>query len=330
VRILISGGLGFVGRHFALKFLESDDNDVLIIDNMYSGLPLDQWYRQPRYRDRLTIKQMDIRTWFFDKKANPSNFDLIVHCAAIVGGRLKIDGDPLAVATDLSIDAEFFDWVVRRKFMPKVIYFSSSAVYPMELQTKKHNCDLGETLVNFKVSRISRPDQTYGWSKLSGEYLANIAANKYSLDVKVYRPFGGYGEDQDFNYPFPSIIRRVLQGENPVTVWGSGEQQRDFIHIDDVVEGVLATYQQLVPGEVLNLGTGRGVSFKELANMACDILKHPAKIVNDSSKPEGVYRRVADPYKMKLIYEPKVWLEQGILRVGEHLQKALDGAQTAM
>ena len=190
--------------------------------------------------------------------------------------------------------------------------------------------DLGESLVTFNTRRLGRPDATYGWSKLSGEYLAHVAVEKYGLDVKIYRPFGGYGEDQDFAYPFPSIIRRVLQGEDPVVVWGSGDQQRDFIHIDDVVEGVLSTVDRLMPGEVLNLGTGRGVSFKELANMACDILKHPAKVINDATKPEGVYRRVADPYKFRNMYEPKVWLEQGILRVGQYLEKALDGASASV
>jgi GDP-L-fucose synthase len=243
---------------------------------------------------------------------------------------LNIDGDPLAVATNLSIDAELFNWIVRTEKKPKLIYFSSSAVYPLELQTKERNCDLSELLTTFDTLRIGRPDATYGWSKMSGEYLPKVAAEKYGLDVKIYRPFGGYGEDQAMTYPFPSIIRRVLQGENPVTVWGSGDQERDFIHIDDVVEGVLSTYEKLKPGEVLNLGTGRGVSFKELARMACEILKRPARIVNDATKPEGVFRRVADTLKLDDFYKPKVWLEQGILRVGQHLEKTLDAAKKAV
>ena len=327
MKILITGGLGFVGRHFALHFLQSEDNEVHIVDNMYSGLPIDRWYIQPRYPERLTVIQDDLRNWIKNKRNIPSNFDLIVHCAAIVGGRLMIDGDPLAVATDLSIDSEFFNWAVRGKFLPKVIYFSSSAVYPLELQTRTMNVDLNESLVTFDSLRISKPDMTYGWSKLSGEYLAKFAVEKYGLDVQIYRPFGGYGEDQDFSYPFPSIIRRVLREENPVAVWGSGDQERDFIHIDDIVNAVVQTMNVLAPGEVLNLGTGRGVSFKFLAGAACRILDRPAEVVNDATKPEGVFRRVADPYKLKQYYEPQIWLEQGILRVAEHLKKVLDPSQ---
>ena len=71
-----------------------------------------------------------------------------------------------------------------------------------------------------------------------------------------YRPFSGYGEDQSFDYPFPSLIRRVLNKEAPITIWGSGDQCRDFIHIDDIVEAVMQTKDVLKPGEVLNLGSG--------------------------------------------------------------------------
>lgn len=327
MRVAVLGGAGFVGRHFVNRFLETDDNEVVVLDNLSSGLPLDQWAFQPRYPDRLTFKQLDVRTAFRDKKFIASDFSLIIHCAAIVGGRLNIENNPLLVGTDLAIDADFFDWVTRPKaFLPKVIYFSSSAVYPNELQMRERHCHLFEHLQTFLSSRIGIPDMTYGWVKLTGEYLAKFAVEHYGLDVKIYRPFGGYGEDQDFNYPFPSIVRRVLEKQDPIVVWGSGEQQRDFIHIDDVVDGVLSTMNLLKPGEVLNLGNGVPVSFRQLAEVACKMLDHRAKIVCDTSKPEGVFSRVADTYKMKTMFEPKVWLEQGIQRVADHLQKKLVSA----
>ena len=111
-----------------------------------------------------------MRNWFKHKRNHASNFDLVIHCAAIVGGRLNIDGDPLAVATDLSIDAELYNWIVRGKFLPKLIYFSSSAAYPVELQTKTCNCDLAETHLSFSSSRISMPDRLTA----GRNYVANI------------------------------------------------------------------------------------------------------------------------------------------------------------
>jgi GDP-L-fucose synthase len=310
------GGCGFVGRRFCRRFLDYG-YDVVAVDSMIAGVDPHHWFAQPSSRNRLTFVKADVRDFFRTEPA--SSFDLVVHCAAVVGGRLLIDGDPLAVATDLAIDADLFNWIVRGNDKPKLIYFSSSAVYPIELQTKANHCALSESLTNFDTTRVGLPDLTYGWAKLSGEYLARFAAKHYGLDVVIYRPFGGYGEDQSFDYPFPSIICRIVTGENPVTVWGSGDQQRDFIHIEDICDAVLATMNLLKPGQPLNLGTGRGMSFRELARIASDVLKIPVDIVNDASKPEGVFSRVADVYQLQRWWKPSIPLDMGIRRVAKAL-----------
>lgn len=319
MRIVITGGCGFVGRRFTRKLLNMG-NFVTVVDDLSTGLHPEQWsLKEDR---KLGFITTDVRDWM--KWTAADKYDLIIHLAAVVGGRLKIDGDPLAVATDLSIDAEFFNWVVRAKNRPKIIYFSSSAAYPMELQTKSNHCQLTEEFLHFEGTRIGRPDMTYGWSKLSGEYLAQFAVKNYGADVVIYRPFGGYGEDQSFDYPFPSIIRRVINNENPVVVWGSGDQQRDFIHIDDIVDAVLKTMNVLKPGEALNLGTGLGLSFKELAILAGETLGIPVKVVNDPIKPEGVFARVADVTKLETLWEipgPMSRLKKGIVSVAEALAK---------
>ena len=317
MNVLITGGAGFVGRRFARRLLDNDF-EVTVVDNLVAGQYPEQWAFQPKSRAKLTFVENDCREYF--KLHVAHEFDLIIHCAAIVGGRLKIDGDPLAVATDLSIDAEFFNWAVRLQPAPKVIYFSSSAVYPTELQTRQCHCALSEALVNFDTRRISMPDMSYGWAKLSGEYLAKFAAEHYGLDVAIYRPFGGYGEDQSFDYPFPSIIKRILDNEDPIVVWGSGDQQRDFIYIEDIVDAVLQTQGLLRSAEPLNLGTGIGISFRELADIARDVLQTGGSITNDASKPEGVFSRVADTAKLFEMYKPTTTLTDGIRRVAAYMR----------
>jgi nucleoside-diphosphate-sugar epimerase len=319
MRVLITGSNGFCGRRFVKRFLDQG-HEVTCVDNLSTGKTPDLWMFKPNDISKMKMMFCDVRTYFNTAKA--AWFDLVIHLAAVVGGRLNIENDPLGVATDLSIDAEMFNWAVRvdpkkGERMPRVIYFSSSAVYPIELQTEKCNVALAEALQGFESPRIGMPDFTYGWSKLSGEYLAKYAAEKYKLDVKIYRPFGGYGEDQDMSYPFPAIIKRALDGNDPVIIWGSGDQRRDFIHIEDVVDCVMATWEILIPGEVLNIGTGEGTSFYELAYKVRDVLGLKFNIKNDVSKPEGVFSRVCDPYKMRKWYTPTTTLEEGIEMVAE-------------
>lgn len=313
MKLGITGGLGFVGRHF-VNYFAAEGWDVHIIDNMSSGIEVYNWPFPPNNVRNLYTVIDDVRN--ISRYYPAKFFDLIIHCAAVVGGRLKIEGDPLAVATDLAIDSDFFNWVVADKnnLPKKVIYFSSSAVYPIAMQTQDTHLALSETFVNLNGSRIGMPDFSYGWSKLTGEILAQYAAKKYGLDVVIYRPFSGYGEDQSLDYPFPSIVARALNKENPLFVWGSGEQKRDFIHIDDIVEGVVATYLKMQPGEVLNLCSGVGTSFNDLAKAAAQLTGYVPLVKNDLTKPEGVFYRVGDPYRMQRLYTPKISLGEGIKR----------------
>lgn len=330
MKILITGGMGFIGRAFAKRLLD-DGHTVAIVDNMYSGVELYDWMFKPngwsdktRSVPNLQLMIGDCRSFFASAVPgslwSASRFDLIIHCAAIVGGRIKIEDDPLEVATDLSIDSEFFRWVTKAKPMPKVVYFSSSAVYPLELQTREKHVILSEAYVNFNTSRWSKPDMTYGFAKFAGEYLAKFAHDKYGLDVAVYRPFGGYGEDQDpKTYPFPAIVKRVVDGDNPVMVWGSGDQKRDWIHVDDIVECVLQTYDKL-DGKALNLGRGIPTSFFSLVEQVAAAARVEVSIRNDPLKPEGVFSRVADIYQMSQLYQCRITLTEGI-------QRALDRAK---
>lgn len=303
MRICITGGAGFVGKAFAKRLL-ADNHDVLIVDPDENKMMF--------WDHKFQWCVDDLRR--FVQVESCDQFDLIIHCAAVVGGRLKIEGDPLAVATNLSIDADFFNWIVRGKKPKKVIYFSSSAVYPIELQQRNRHCALSEALVDLNRTRFGLPDQTYGFAKFAGELLAKQAVEKYGVNVVIYRPFSGYGTDQALDYPFPSIIQQVNRREDPITIWGSGDQERDFIHIDDIVEAVLATYERLPAGATLNLGTGIATSFKKLADLACVIAGHKAKIVTDATKPEGVFSRIADVYELEKWYKPKILLSEGITR----------------
>src|SRR5215469_13287572 len=112
MRVLVTGGAGFVGRRFVKYFADCGD-EVTLIDNMISGVPLEDWVHRPGKTDNLRVHFADCRTIM--TAMQPGYFDLIVHCAAVVGGRMAIEHDTLAVATSMALDADMFNWVVRGK-----------------------------------------------------------------------------------------------------------------------------------------------------------------------------------------------------------------------
>jgi nucleoside-diphosphate-sugar epimerase len=283
VNILITGDAGFVGRHFH-KYLAGQGHTILGID---------------------IVNGVDARDFF---RTNDTKFDLVIHLAAVVGGRATIEGEPLSLAVDLSIDAEMFGWALRTK-PGKIVYFSSSAAYPTKLQSLRKSHRLIESDIN--LDDISNPDLTYGWAKLTGEMLANHARNQ-GLDVYVFRPFSGYGSDQDLSYPFPSFIERGKRKANPFQIWGDGNQVRDFIHIDDIVEAVFAAIDCGI--HTVNLATGRATSFNELGRLVVEIGGFETEFEHILEAPRGVSYRVGDPTLMNTFYRHKISLEEGIER----------------
>ena len=325
--VLITGVSGFVGRHFCRYFLENKFH-VTGVDNLVKftgaidpnkGWPLFNPYDFKYFK----FINADCVEWF--KKNKKKKFDYVLHLAAIVGGREVIENNPLAVASDLTIDSNFWQWCLTAK-PKKILYFSSSASYPLNLQKKNYYRLLRENDISFK-NNLGVPDYTYGWSKLTGEYLAQICYEKYGLKSVCYRPFSGYGEDQDMNYPFPNLCKNIIlsKKKRKVEVWGNGKQMRDFIHIDDCVMGVIKTMDKIDNGEAINLSTGKYTSFIEFLKISRDIIGNDFKIVTKKSKPVGVFARGGCTKKQrKLGFKYQVDLKLGIDRGINYLSKIIN------
>lgn len=344
-QILISGGSGFVGRNLCYALMkESPAPEITIIDDLSTGRSPEiwelhharlsedlGWARRYVFSDLPEHPFTLIRANFIAVLAGELGiasrlpmpeltvFDEVYHLASIVGGRQMIEGQPLLVGIDLAIDSLFFLWAAVSKKAKRILYASSSAAYPVNRQRDHAFSFLTEEMIDF-VDGVLAPDLTYGWSKLTGEYLARLGVDKNGLRVGVVRPFSGYGEDQDPTYPVPAIALRVAARQNPVQVWGSGLQGRDFVHIEDCIDGLILTCRLIDDATAVNLGSGVLTSFRDLARLMVSQEEYDADVVGKDNRPVGVANRVSGGKRADSLigWRPKIDLQTGMRRVLHH------------
>jgi nucleoside-diphosphate-sugar epimerase len=355
VKILVTGGCGFVGRHLVARLAAENDAEIWIVDDLSTGRHPATWdlpatttsHYQP-YRSALVfdLPATDSQLVFvnapwqsiasIELEHQPGyghpplpHFDEVYHLASVVGGRAMIDGDPLAVGIDLAIDSSLYLWAAKVGRPDRLLYASSSAAYPISHQSDDAAVALSEEMLDPRAGFL-QPDMTYGWSKLTGEYLGQIAAERYGLSVAVVRPFSGYGEDQDLTYPVPAIALRAAAREDPVRVWGSGLQGRDFVHIDDCVEACVRACRTISDGSAVNIGSGVLTNFLDLAALMIDLEGYGAEVEGTDNKPVGVAQRYCDPTRMRelLDWEPEIALREGMGRVLEGARRRLAAGLT--
>lgn len=309
-RALVTGSAGFVGRHM-VEALENDGYTVdqcdiahMFADEVYGDVRRAWDWTEDAGRATLTIRDVE-------------PYDLVVHCAAVVGGiawRTAGSGPLELACNDLAIDAAFFDWV-RRAHPRHVVFMSSCAVYapwPVYPNGRPVTAIRPYREDDIDHARPLRPDHTYGQVKLLGEQLAELI-DPDRTHVHIVRPFSGHGADQDPSYPFPAILARAIAHQDPLTVWGSLDTIRDWVHIDDIVAAILTLVDEDITAPV-NICTGRETTFRHLARMMADACGYQPDIVADTTKPALSSYRVGSPTRMLDYYQPTVTLEQSIER----------------
>ncbi|MDO8527214.1 MAG: NAD-dependent epimerase/dehydratase family protein [Deltaproteobacteria bacterium] len=163
----------------------------------------------------------------------------------------------------------------------------------------------------------SENDRFAGWAKRMGELQADAYRIEYGWNnVNIVRPANVYGAYDNFDpnnaMVIPSLIKRALDGENPFTVWGDGSPVRDFIHARDVAKGMLVVMEKN-PGKPVNLGSGVGVTIREIVDVIVGNMEVKPEVIWDTTKPSGDKKRLMDTsFAKSLGFAPTISIEEGI------------------
>lgn len=303
-KILVSGGAGFIGSHIADRLI-SEDLEVTVIDNLQTG-HLKNIKRDER-RKKLHFVRGDVRDFNLVRNA-VKDIDAVFHEAAFVDVALSIENPTLVnevnVAGTLNILRASSDLGVKR-----LIYASSAAVYGSTSKPQK------------REDETTNPTSPYGVSKLAAESYARLFNNLYGIETVSLRYFNVYGPRQSFNIRsayggvIALCVNRLLRNIPPM-IYGDGEQTRDFVYVQDVVEAnMLALNTKDAVGETFNVGSGTSTSINQIAELLKE-MTHQENLRNIYSdpRPGDIRHGYADISKAKRLlgYNPKFSIKEGL------------------
>lgn len=242
--------------------------------------------------------------------------DYVFHLAGVKGSPAMTAQKPASFFVPIISSNTNVMEAARQAGIERYLYTSTVGVYsPAEVF---YEDDVWKTFP-------SENDKFAGWAKRMGELQAEAYRIEYGWDkVAIVRPANVYGPYDNFDpenaMVIPSLIRRALNGENPLTVWGDGSAIRDFIHARDVASGMMLALEH-ADGRPVNLGSGTGVTIREIVEIIIDNLEPKPDVVWDTSKPSGDRKRLMDISRARAIgFEPSVSIESGIREVMDWYQ----------
>ena len=298
MRILVTGGAGFIGSHLVDALLARGDT-VRVLDNFSTG------HRENlRTATEAELLTGDINDFAMVDRAS-TGVDCVYHLAALTSVQRSVE-HPMESFTNNTLGTFNVFEAARRRGVKRLVYASSAAVY-------------GEN-PNLPLREAETPDplSPYALDKVYAEQLAAVYARRYGLDATGLRFFNVYGPRQDPASMYSGVISifvaRLLRGA-PLTVFGDGEQSRDFVYVGDVVRAaVTAGSCDLEGARVFNIAGGRAVTLRSLIATLEKILSVGATLEHMPSRPGDIRHSLAsiDAARSLLDWQPECGLEQGL------------------
>lgn len=326
-KILVTGGAGMIGSNL-VKRLVKEGNNVFVIDNLWRG-------KLQYLNDESGTPVIPIETNFFNLDLSIpdiaenviSKMDYIIHLADIVAGIdyvFKNQGS-LFRQNNL-INSNVISSVRESKVAIRgFIYVGTACSFPLTRQNSLKVIPLRE-----EELYPALPESAYGWSKLMGQYETDLLEKETGIPTCTLMFHNVYGSPCDYgerSQVIPALIRKAINyPKEAFNVWGSGEQGRAFIHVDDIVEGIVLALDKGWSQGPIQLGPSVCTSIKEIAEAVVEISEKEIDVFYDVSKPEGDKARSADYSKAKKIlgWEPTVSLLSGLSNQYKWIKKQLE------
>ena len=305
-RILVGGGCGFFGSYLVPTLVEAGAR-VSVVDNLENG----ELSALDEVRSEVTFVEADLR----DRASCDRlvrDVDIFLNLAANASGVLFSRTHHGDMLVDNVLCGLVPLQAAARHTVPHVVLTSTSCVYADEVQVPTPEMDPF-------VGKPESVNEGYGWAKRIHELAGGYYARERGLKVTILRPFNLYGgkypwRSNERAHVIPSLVKRVLDGEDPLVVWGSGEQRRNFLHGRDAAEVTMRIIAGGAEGPV-NVGYEDDTRIADLVTLICDVTGRHPKVVFDRSKPDGLARKSADATRLRSLtgqYEPQVSLRAGI------------------
>jgi len=306
-KVLITGANGLVGNHMVNKCMERGAT-VLAIDINTPFNQIDKYNDTGRY----TFLRLDLRRPY-DCEHSVKDQDIVFHIAGVKGSPKRAMEQPADYFVPmLQFNTNMME-AARQEGVEWYVYTSTVGVYqPAEVF---YEDDVWKTFPSEK-------DKYAGWAKRMGELQAEVYSVSYDWNnVSIVRPANIYGPHDNFgpeSTVIASLIKRLFgEKEHPLVCWGDGTPIRDFIYVGDVVDGIIKAYEQKIT-QPINLGSGTGVTIKELAETLVEIYEDmygvKVDIEWDNTKPNGDAKRLMSTERAESFgIKQQVSLKEGLL-----------------
>ena len=318
-KVLVTGGGGFLGSYLVEELVEAGA-DVTVVDNLEKG----KLENLSLVRDRIQFIREDLRYRDICEQVS-AGFDVVMNLAARAYGleySMKHHGEILYHNSTISLHMLE---AARSNNVKRFLVVSSSCVYPDDAPIPTPELDVVTGLPE-------KVNEGYGWGKRIAELQAQYYHDEYEMEIAICRPFnpyaGRYSWAGEKSHVIPTLVKKVMDGHNPLNVWGSGRQRRNFLHARDTVRLMMMLTERYPNAKPVNIGYDDDISIADLVTLICEVSGKQPEIVFDTSKPEGRFRKCADATLLRKVtenYKPEMSLRQGIEEMIDWYHRTFEG-----